>query len=186
MNNPDNRPAPEFSRPVDVESVGASPVHLDIHADAEERAGLCRRFGLVELPSLSARITLERDAAGTTRLSGRLKADVVQTCVVSLEPVRSTIDARVERIFSPNVETGAESAEEIFLAPEDDEPAEELADGFVDVGEVVAETLGLEIDPFPRAPGAVFAGAETAPPDAREGIENTGPFSALAKLKTRR
>lgn len=180
------KPAPEFSRPIDVESLGISPMRLDIQADAEERANLARRFGLVELPSLSASITLERDAAGDIRLSGRLKAEVVQTCVVSLEPVRSTIDARVDRVFSPGAEEGEESSEEIFVAPDIDEPAECLADGFVDAGEAVAETLGLEINPFPRAPGAVFTGAGTGPAGDEQPIENSGPFAALAKLKTRR
>jgi uncharacterized metal-binding protein YceD (DUF177 family) len=179
-------PVPEFSRPVDVESLGEAPVRLDIHADAEERAKLARRFGLIELQSLSANVALERDAAGDIRLSGRLRAEVVQTCVVSLEPVRSSIDARFDRVYSPTAESGSENSEEIFLAPEDDEPAEWLAGGVVDVGEAVAETLGLEIDPFPRAPGAVFAGAETGRSDRAEDIDNTGPFAALAKLKTRR
>jgi uncharacterized metal-binding protein YceD (DUF177 family) len=179
-------PVPEFSRPVDVESLGMSPVRLDIHADAEERANLARRFGLVELRSLSANVALERDAAGDVSLSGRLKAEVVQTCVVSLEPVHSTIDVRFDRVFSPAAEPDMESAEEVFLAPEDDEPAERLAGGVIDVGEAVAETLGLEIDPFPRAPGAVFTGAETGRPDAVQHTGKSGPFAALAKLKTRR
>ena len=180
------KPAPEFSRPIDVESLGDSPIRLDIHADADERANLARRFGLVEVQSLSASVTLERDATGDVRLSGRLKAEIVQTCVVSLEPVRSTIDARFDRVFSSTAETGADSAEEVFLAPDDDELVEPLSGGIVDAGEAVAETLGLEIDPFPRAPGAIFTGAETGSSDKAEDIEKSGPFAALAKLKTRR
>jgi uncharacterized metal-binding protein YceD (DUF177 family) len=177
---------PEFSRPVDVETLGDVPVRLDIHADAEERAALARRFGLVDLASLSAHVSLERDAAGDVRLSGRLVADIAQTCVVSLETLRTTIDAPIERAFSPTAEPDAGGDEEVFLAPEDDEPADHYADGSIDVGEAVAEALGLEIDPFPRAPGAVFRGAEATPADMPQDVEKTGPFAALAKLKTRR
>ncbi len=181
-----DKAAPEFSRPVDVESLGTTPIRLDIRADAEERANLARRFGLVELKSLAANVTLERDAAGDIRLLGRFKAEVVQTCVVTLDPVPATIDAEVERVFTPAARPDADSSEEVFLAPEDDEPADGLADGIVDVGETVAEALALEIDPFPRAPGAVFQGLGTGEGDKAEDIEKSGPFAALAKLKTRR
>ena len=179
-------PAPEFSRPVDIESLSATAAtRLDINADAEERANLARRFGLVRLDSLAATVTLERNVAGDVSLSGQLKAEVVQTCVVTLEPVRSAIEAQFARVFTPAAEAGAETPDEIFLAPEGDEPPEYLAGSFVDVGEVVAETLGLEIDPFPRAPGAVFAGAAAAPTEADKNPEKSGPFAALAKLKER-
>ena len=179
-------PAPEFSRPVDIESLSEAAVtRLDINADAEERTNLAHRFGLVQLDSLAATISLERNVAGDVSLSGQLKAEVVQTCVVSLEPVRSKIEARFARIFSPAAELGAETPDEIFIAPEGDEPPEYLAGGYVDVGEVVAETLGLEIEPFPRAPGAVFA-ASAAPSEAEKNPEKSGPFAALAKLKERR
>lgn len=184
---PHTPPTPEFSRPVDVESLSATAAtRLDIRADAEERANLARRFGLVRLGSLAAAVSLERNAAGGVSLSGQLKAEVVQICVVTLEPVRSTIEARFARVFSPSAETGAETLDEIFLEPEEDEPPETLTDGFVDVGEIVAETLGLEIDPFPRAPGAVFAAGATRPSEEEKNPEKSGPFAALAKLKQRR
>ena len=180
-------PAPEFSRPVDVESLSATaPTRLDINADAKERANLARRFGLVQLDSLAATVSLERNVVGDVSLSGRLKAEVVQTCVVTLEPVHSTIEARFTRVFSAVAESGGETFDEIFLAPEADDPPESLAGGIVDVGEVVAETLGLEIDPFPRAPGAVFAAGAAGPSEAEKYPEKSGPFAALAKLKERR
>lgn len=178
-------PAPEFSRPVDVESLSeTAETRLDVNADAEERANLARRFGLDRLDSLAATVTLERNAAGDVSLSGRLEAEVVQTCVVTLEPVRATIEARFSRVLTERAEPDAR--DEIFIAPEADEPPEYFDGGFVDVGEVVAETLGLEIDPFPRAPGAVFAQAAPAPAAAGENAEKSGPFAALAKLKERR
>lgn len=178
--------APEFSRPVDIESLGENPLRLDIQADAAECAKLARRFGLAELKNLSAHVDLERDPAGDIRLSGRLTADIVQTCVVTLDPVRSTIEAAVNRVFTSAVGPDTDNPEEIFLAPNDDEPAEPLAGGAIDVGEAVAETLGLEIDPFPRAPGAIFQGAAVGAPEGSQNIEKTGPFAALAKLKPRR
>jgi uncharacterized metal-binding protein YceD (DUF177 family) len=180
-------PAPEFSRPVDVESLGApAATRLDIHAAAGERANLARRFGLVQLDSLAATVSLARNLAGDISLSGQFKAEVVQTCVVTLEPVRAMIEARFARVFSPSAQSGAETFDEIFLDPEADEPLEPLEGGFVDVGEVVAEALGLEIDPFPRAPGAVFAAGSPEPSEAAKNPEKSGPFAVLAKLRQRR
>lgn len=179
-------PVPEFSRPMNVESIGAVATRLDIRADAEERAKLARRFGLVQLDSLAATVNLERSEAGNVLLSGRLKAEVVQTCVVTLDPVRARLDASFARVFARSPRADEEITDEIFLDPEADEPPEPLDGDIVDVGEVVAETLGLEIDPFPRAPGAVFAQAAEAPSETEENPTISGPFAALAKLKERR
>ena len=176
-------PLPEFSRPVEIESLGDRPIRFDVHADPGERAKLARRFGLTELRSLSAHIDLERDAAGDIRLAGRITADVVQTCVVTLEPIRSTIEATVNRVFTSASGPDMDNSEEVFLAPDADEPAEHLAGGTIDVGEAVAETLGLEIDPFPRAPGAVFRGVSDGASDGAQDVEKSGLFAALAKLK---
>ncbi|MEK7246115.1 MAG: DUF177 domain-containing protein, partial [Pseudomonadota bacterium] len=150
------------------------------------RANLARRFGLAQLDSLAATVSLARNVTGDVSLSGRFKAEVVQACVVTLEPVRTTIEARFVRFYSPSAPSSAETLDEIFVDPEADEPPESLDGGFVDVGEVVAEALGLEIDPFPRAPGAVFAAASPEPPEAAINLEKSGPFAVLAKLKQRR
>ncbi len=51
----------------------------------------------------------------------------------------------------------------------------------IDVGEAVAETLALNLDPWPRAPDA--EAALRAAGVKREGEEERGPFAALAGLK---
>jgi hypothetical protein len=51
-----------------------------------------------------------------------------------------------------------------------------LIGGAVDLGAIATEFLMLGIDPYPRAPGAVF---EPPAADDRGG----GPFAALAALK---
>ena len=49
----------------------------------------------------------------------------------------------------------------------------------IDVGEAVAETLSLSLDPYPRAPGAEEA-LEAA---GVKSEEEAGPFAALAGLR---
>ena len=55
--------APEFSRPVRVDTLGAAPRRLSLEADAAERAALARRFGLVAIDRLAAEVALTRRTA---------------------------------------------------------------------------------------------------------------------------
>jgi hypothetical protein len=50
----------------------------------------------------------------------------------------------------------------------------------VDIGEVVAETLALDLDPYPRKPGEAFAEHVE---DAAAPGENPSPFAVLARDK---
>ncbi len=175
-------PVPEFSRPIQVTELAGQRV-FDLKADAEERAKLATRFGLDALDRFVARVVV-RPVAGnvTVDLSAHFEADVVQTCVVTLEPVRSTIAGDFEAIFSSTVHL-EEEGDSVDIDPEAPEPPEPIVDGKIDLGEVVAERLGLEIDPFPRAPGAEFKGF-TVGADAQERpVERRNPFAALAKLR---
>ncbi len=178
-------PNPEFSRPIAVDSLSEGREFvLEIHAGVEERAALARRFDLVSLDSLTATVGATRTAGGDVRMAGRLKADVVQTCVVTLEPVPAAIETEFARLFSPAATI--EAREEIVLAPEDDEPPEPLTGGAMDAGEVVAETLGLALDPFPRAPGAALPSLAADSGEKENIPEKSGAFAALAKLKEQR
>ncbi|HQT52251.1 MAG TPA: DUF177 domain-containing protein, partial [Phenylobacterium sp.] len=55
------------------------------------------------------------------------------------------------------------------------DPPDVLADEEIDLSAYLIEQLALEIDPFPRKPGAVFEYA----PDTTD----LSPFAALKKLK---
>ena len=143
--------APEFSRPERVDTIGEGARDIDISADADERAALAARFGLIAVDRLEARFTLRRDAMGVAA-NGRVSAAVVQACSVTGDPVPATIDDPVALRF---VADGARA---------DEEEEVELDDGAIDVigydgaaidlGEVAAETMALALDPFPRGPGA--------------------------------
>jgi hypothetical protein len=112
------------------------------------------------------------------RLIGEVQATVVQTCVITLEPIENGVAEIIDLIFEP-----AASGESPSLARgdggADSEPPEPLHNGCVDLGAVATEFLLLGIDPYPRKPGAVFA-----PPVAAAAQD--GPFTALSVLKRRR
>jgi hypothetical protein len=118
-----------------------------------------------------------------------VKAKVVQQCVVTLDPVHQDLAFRFERLYGVDVadEWGeaAGSHIEVILSLDSEVTEEPLIDGRIDVGEAAAEQLGLEIDPFPRSPGAVLDGNRC---DGTGGDDEAPPASAspFALLATRK
>lgn len=161
--------AAEFSRPLPVDRVPPGGSHEKLAAEPEECQALARRLGLPAIYSLTAILHATPWRGGGLRLDGRLLADLEQVSVVSLEPFRHQVSFSVERYFLP---PGVDAGEE--------DDADPIVNGVVDLGEVVAETLALELDNYPRKPGEVFAGqVETDSPAASP----DSPFAALGKLR---
>ncbi|MDP6788771.1 MAG: DUF177 domain-containing protein [Rhodospirillales bacterium] len=170
---------PEFSRPVVITDLTGGEIRVD--AKADERAALARRLGLLALDSLDATIHLAAKEGGGVRLRGTLRAKVTQSCVVTLEPLHSTVKATFERHYAPAEKTGTAAEEDLALDGE--EPPEPLLGDTIDLGEAVAEQLALEIDPFPRSPGATFNGYVSDKADSGGEAAPSGPFAALAEFK---
>ncbi len=158
---------PEFSRPIDRRHLVTRPIRLE--ATAEECRALAKRFGLVAIHRLAAEAELAADGEAVNA-RGRLGADIVQSCAVSGEDLPVTIDEPLALRFVPE---RAVEEEEIEL---DDIP---YAGSVFDLGEAVAQSLALAIDPY-----AVGPQAERARKEAGIGDEAaSGPFAALAALK---
>jgi uncharacterized metal-binding protein YceD (DUF177 family) len=159
---------PEFSRPVDTARLGSSEALYDIAANDRERAALARRFGLVSLDQLAAKVQLRRIPGGLVRLTASFSAELAQSCVVTLDPVADRIEENFTLLY------GEPNDDSMNLEP-DAELIEPLDHDHIDLGEAVAQQLSLALDPYPRSPAAIAA---TAP---GEPIES--PFAALAKLR---
>ncbi len=170
----------EFSRPIEAERIAAAPLHFNLDADPAERAALADRFGLLSLDRFHASFSLRRLRKDLIRVKGRISASLVQTCVVTLEPIPAEISEDVELDFS---EAEAEPGEEIDLDAEAADGPEPLYGGMIDLGEVAAEQLGLAIDPYPRKSGAEVPTEWKADPAAEpEPAAKVNPFAALGKL----
>ncbi len=163
---------PEFSRPVDVSWLddGATE-RRTIVATPEECEALARRFDAASLENLDAEVVLTRRGR-QVRADIRFSANVVQTCVVTLESVRSVMHETFSMVFDPDVRATGEFDEP--LGVEDDDPPEPLRNETIDAGEAVAEMFGLALDPWPRKPGARMDNRYTA----SEPFE-TSPFTVL-------
>ncbi|MBF0356885.1 MAG: DUF177 domain-containing protein [Alphaproteobacteria bacterium] len=174
-------PQPEFSRLVKSAEIPHKGLQFDIEATPNECQKLAQRFGLIAIEALSAHIRLF-PAKDLIRLEGRLKARVVQSCVVTLDPVDQAIDEDFSRVYGDDeaLEAARLAMEaEIEIDPLADDLPDPLIDGCIDVGEAAAEELALNLDPFPRKPGASLEGSPWAAKE--EAIR--GPFAALSKLR---
>ncbi|QCI68885.1 DUF177 domain-containing protein [Phreatobacter stygius] len=110
--------------------------------------------------------------------SGRVKATVVQTCVVSLEPVENVIEEEVDATFRPvdKLKPHLVHDEEDGLAIDASVAADDpLVGGEIDLAALAVEFLALVVDPYPRRPDAAF--------EAPAAGEGASPFAGLVKLK---
>jgi uncharacterized metal-binding protein YceD (DUF177 family) len=150
-----------------------------IEASLEERAALAARFGLGAVESLRAEVMLEQKPRAI-RATGRLRAAIMQPCAISGEDFPVTIDEPVDLRFIEDNQRPATPDEEIELEADDCDEIEFAGDMF-DLGEAVAQTLGLAIDPYAEGPGADAARAAAG--IVQEG-EQLGPLAdLLAGLK---
>lgn len=142
---------PEFSRMVDLRGITDAPVELS--ANPAECAALAERFGLVAIERLTAHLRLVpkgRDVA----VSGQLSAAVIQSCAVSGDDLPAAISEDIAIRFVPlaTLEAGEED-EEVELSAEDLDVIGYAGTSF-DLGEAVAQSLALAIDPFAVGPDA--------------------------------
>ncbi len=171
-------PLPEFSRTVRIDTLGTAPRSLSIGAKEEERQALAKRFGLASIEKVEAEAELRRSGE-EIRAAGTLRAAVTQNCVATGAPVPETVEESFEILFRPQpVSTGGE--EEIELS-EGELDVVFYEGASVDLGEAVAETLSLALDPYPRSPEADAALREAGVKSEDE-VEPAGPLAGLRDL----
>jgi len=164
----------EFARAYRLDTLGgARAVH--IAADETERAALAVRFGLLGLGRLEADATLKREG-DVVWAEGEAVADYEQACIATGEPLAEHRRLPFHLRFLPEEQDTGE--EEIELNDEDCDTLTHDG-GAIDLGEAVAQTLALAIDPFPRGPQADAALREAGV----IGEEDAGPFAALKALR---
>jgi hypothetical protein len=178
-----SEPVAEFSRPVPIGLIGPQEQEHRIEASDAERQALTKRFGLVELRFLAARVTLRRPTAGgLVRLEAEFDAEVVQSCIVSLDPVESRLSDRIRLNFGRAGLAAEVDPNEVEVSLEEEDPPEPIVNGAIDMGEAVVQGLALALDPYPRKPG-VAIGAETG--SSQPAPAPPGPFAVLARLRKR-
>ncbi len=165
----------EFPRPHRLDQIGAGESDVRITADEGERAALSRRFGLKTIEKLEAVYHLRRDAQGVVA-RGHLSARLTQACVVTGDPLPAKVEQDFAIRFVPELTTTGEDEVELT---EDECDTVFYSGGTIDLGEAAAETMALELDPYPRSPRA----ADVLREAGVKSEEEAGPTKALAGLK---
>jgi uncharacterized metal-binding protein YceD (DUF177 family) len=169
-----NEPIPEFSRLISVARLPPKGTEEYIEAKPTERAALAKRFDVVEISSLKSWLTLTPSSNESVAVAGKIQATVLQHCVVTLDPLISRLEVEVDLIFVPSKQRLDGAGEPIL---DDREDIETFDGGKIDIGEMVAQNLGVNIDPYPRKPDAVLEKSEYGAK-----IEKRKPFAQLVDV----
>ena len=113
----------------------------EVVADAREREAVAARIGVEEVRSLEASVAVEKRGRDDVALLGELKATVAQKSVTTGDLVVSEVSAPLDVLVVVVVD--GEDYDD------DDRDVVATSDGVVDLGEIVVQTLSLEVDPYP-------------------------------------
>lgn len=169
---------PTWSVPVMVDDIPETGLHREIEAPEAARTAIAKLAAVRDVSRLTAVFDLTRRGAGVD-VVGRVRAQVGQTCVVSLEPMETVVDEAIDVRFAPQAAAEvAAAAADGHYAEAGEEPPEPLIGGKIDLGAITTEFLVLGVDPYPRKPDAEFKAPK---------VEDVGdnPFAALEALKKR-
>jgi uncharacterized metal-binding protein YceD (DUF177 family) len=160
---------------VPLAEVGRGPVKRELKADEATRKRLAKALDVDSLERLEATVSLKAWLDGA-EIVGRWSASLTQTCVVTLDPLPAELEGDFTlRVVPEGSDAAPREGTEITLDPQEPDPPDVLESDDIDIGHYVVEHLALEIDPFPRTPGAAFE-----PPDLGE---PESPFAVLRRLK---
>lgn len=188
-------PPPELSRIVIADKVTTNGMYEVVTATDAECAALARRFDIVSVTGLRAKMRLRRIRGEFIKVTGELSANVVQSCVVTLDPVPAAVQSDFSALYAPDhlipkEDEGDETDHFQFLGADEDFP-EPMPAGRIDIGELVAQNLSLALEPYPRKDGVEFTPIlEDVGPDTLSLTEDMpveaprqNPFAALSRLK---
>lgn len=175
-------PDQPLRRRIQVADVPPTGKHVKLEPSEAERRALAKYLGIVAVDALSCNFEVHHWGRDGLVVHGRLDADVVQTCIVSLEPVPEHVSDDFEVRFTAHEtpatgRTGkAAEDDEDEGVPVDIDAPDVLDDGGVDLGVIATEYLALGLNPYPRKDGAAFSD------HVEEAQGENRPFAGLDKL----
>jgi len=167
---------PPLRRMFDLGELSRAERDVVVSVTGEDLKVLARWAEVDDVVGFGAKIALRRESPTKFIYRADLEADIVQACVVTLEPLSSHISRPIERelLFSP-----LRRGEEAKPVEAEDGVPEEIHDLHYDLAAPLLEEFSLAIVPYPRKEGVAFAGTDD--PESRP----KSPFEALKILKER-
>jgi len=171
-----------YSLPYNLARLGNAGDRVRFAADAEQRTAIAGWAGVLSLEKFEIQVEIAKLGANRFGLAFRVQADVTQGCVVTLEPVPSSLERTFQRelVFVGPTRHGhpADAATpDVVLDGDLEEGPEEIDSLHIDLATPVLEEFALSLDPYPRRPGVEFA------PKSRDSAPRESPFAVLKDLK---
>lgn len=142
---------------VNVARLPAKGLPVSVEANEEQCAALAHEHGLDEVVSYRAELLVTPWKREGAKVAGRVEAAIVQSCVVTLEPMNIRISEDVSALFVPENSKLARAtyggSGEILLDAEGPDAPETFTGDSLDVGALAEEFFALAIDPYPRKAG---------------------------------
>jgi uncharacterized metal-binding protein YceD (DUF177 family) len=158
----------EFSRPLEVARIPKLGSHEKLVATDDECAALAKRLLVPNIYVVKAELKAQPWRGGGVKVTGKVDIDLDQESVVSLELFRSRLNVPVERYYL-NIKGESDIDSELEI--------DSIVNGILDLGELVAESIALELDPYPRMAGESFEPIiESDPADDDKPVN---PFTVL-------
>lgn len=169
---------PEFSRVFNLDKVGQLPYKYEITATAEELTALAARFDLLRVEKLGALLEIRKsDHNGDFEVYAKVIADVVQACIATLAEVPDHLEFEFKLSLVEGDEDRFHDDMDWHTEAEKEYDLEFYQNNEIDFGEVTAQYLSLELNPYPRADIEI----ESVNGEAKS--EKPNPFDILNALK---
>jgi len=168
----------EFSHIITLADIKLEQKPIHLNADEQQCKALALRFDLPQIHTLSANVQL-RD--NPIHISGTVEAIIDQFCAAT----GATITAIIKENIAINFIETPDNSEEMALEDEDCETMFHNGRD-IDIGEAIAQSLYLALDPFPRAENADQILADIGVKSEEDMVEishEQSPFNALSSLK---
>jgi uncharacterized metal-binding protein YceD (DUF177 family) len=157
-----------------------------LKADEKELRRLAKAFDLIDVSSFTAEMLVKKWRKDGVKITGIVKADITQSCVVTLEPLKANVSNDIDAVFVPEnskLSRPQISGEgEIIIDFDGPDLPETFSGDTIDVGALAEEMFGLAIDPYPRKEGIDF---EFQDAGAAQVEKKPSPFAKLIDFPKR-
>ena len=137
---------------------------------------LAEHLNILEAKKASIQGTLKLQTEKQIFLNAIVKAKLIQSCSLTLEPIVTNINKQILRTFSIGSSKNMETKKNVFELNKNSFENDMIINE-INLGDVLIETITLETPDYPKKSGASM---NLAP---KEDINVESPFSILSRLK---
>ncbi|MCZ2204213.1 DUF177 domain-containing protein [Bartonella sp. A05] len=169
--------------PILVHSLPVKGMKIHICANQQERVHLAKNHDLVEVKLYEGEFQISPWKKRGVRIQGLLRSHIIQSCVVTLEPLENIIHEKIDVVFVPGdlnfvKPKTSEDTGELFLDVHGPDIPEVFYDDKIDIGALMEEFFELSIDHYPRKKDISMDVINSS----EEIEQKLSPFSVLKKL----